>query len=1687
MMAAHEIGEAALARVIASMLRSQPAESVEALSFRAFFDAQQELLQRLSWAVGNRVAAGTEGHSAIAQSAVARIKEHALAAIPDDAEAIGTWFQDTGDLLTSIAEVVAYEKDAQMSADIESGLSLLLRGTLMGESAADLHRSRRLLDPQWVGVSSLSSAIDRAQIFIREMRLDSAHWTGGEVRHQGLPLAQVGFNGRLWRLTAEGQKTTHELNRDGMPLRIEAADPERDQLGIATHSIDAARRPAQLTEWRLADPSLAAHEPMEATNVAVTDEPSRVVLTVLPLQSPTVPTNADPAERDVDEQEVQRRNGRNWIIRKVQEPLDKAQYERLILQGQAGRSKAQSMQNLGTVAFWDGALAWLTNRFASGPEASESDLTQQREEGQRWIAAKLASPASEASIARWLDTAARRRTKAKQESNPYDEAFWSAAAQWVERLTPNARPSQELANGDGEERAEKVPDRVQRAARLRKLAESSAEKVEELRNSGTHFQTATARRNRIVAGQESEAEYHAIVRAKLLALADALENKCEPESLEAIDLTDHPCLPDSLQGVESRALVEDLLRLARFPQARAAASGLEKLLMLTEHSRGVGRLRALARSIMLRGERGSLHPIYGLEEVAGIELLIKAALEKATTDYEKYVVRSVRPDLVQYKRALAAGLTTEAQWMQARQDLQSLGGKPEPTEMQATNKLRMMERDVLTQDIEGFFPTPSQVIERMIEEADLHTGQRVLEPSAGNGRIAEAIRAAGIEPDVIESHYRLREILAGKGFSQVGTDFMTFVGAYDRILMNPPFERGQDMEHVRRAYRLLAPGGRLVAIMSSGTFSRTGAKEDAFRSWLDQVGGDNSALPAGSFLKSERPVGISAHLVVIDQPDDDGIVATAEVVTAIDASAAEKKETPPSIEKASDFPKAELYEPVVESVTTSTPELPIAASSVVDPQAVLSLHGLRVRPSKTQPTRPGKAPRDIWVVEGDTAPYRAILRTLGGKQFRGEITFWSDPSEELVDALPAGRPPLEERLEDRRERSALRAERLSERADKKTEEAESAARTAHRIGDNIPMGQPILVGHHSERHHRRDVARMHSSMDKAGAAYADAERLKAAASAAAFNAEEGYSLPFISHRLRESKARLAAMRREIESYLGSDASQSAHEEKRVAWLARHRLLAAEYERDLQYWTTKLAESGGLPFGPENVSVGDSVLFHGTWYPVRRASKKSITVGRWLGVASMEYRLRWADIKDHRASAAAAALVPPATTVAPSIDAKAEPTAAVIAASASVVAACPPENPACGLGLLGGSCAIPAPLVLPSGQGAPESWVSRYCLTEASQLIPSHDPVRGFSLRSDYPAEVQERRYERDKGEQMKVVQLAQNLKPEVIFNVGPGAMDGPPVVTETGVVLGGNGRTMGLQLHYHLGLTAARDYLMTHGAAFGFPRERVAQLRQPVIVRVIKTDGEKRQLQELVRVLNVPPSHALDVRSESVAEARRLTEDVLSVLATAFDGDDTLNEYLSSRASKPFTDALRRVGILTDRNASRYLTPLETYTDDGKMFVERLLTAALIPDATLLDQIGTEARQTLARGAPALLSAAAHGGADWDLRVVLRAAMADVVQMRSRGVRSVDEYLRQEGMFADSQPAVKALGMGATVLEVVQALMGKPLRFTLFARTFAGFARQNPVGQSSLFPAEVLKPAQALQRAAETVGITLGL
>ena len=65
------------------------------------------------------------------------------------------------------------------------------------------------------------------------------------------------------------------------------------------------------------------------------------------------------------------------------------------------------------------------------------------------------------------------------------------------------------------------------------------------------------------------------------------------------------------------------------------------------------------------------------------------------------------------------------------------------------------------------------------------------------------------------------------------------------------------------------------------------------------------------------------------------------------------------------------------------------------------------------------------------------------------------------------------------ERAEQRAERFGDYSDKREAEAHRAHAAVAAIADNIPLGQPILVGHSSERRARKDAERIRSGMSKA--------------------------------------------------------------------------------------------------------------------------------------------------------------------------------------------------------------------------------------------------------------------------------------------------------------------------------------------------------------------------------------------------------------------------------------------------------------------------------------------------------------------------------------------------------------------------------------------------------------------------------
>lgn len=68
--------------------------------------------------------------------------------------------------------------------------------------------------------------------------------------------------------------------------------------------------------------------------------------------------------------------------------------------------------------------------------------------------------------------------------------------------------------------------------------------------------------------------------------------------------------------------------------------------------------------------------------------------------------------------------------------------------------------------------------------------------------------------------------------------------------------------------------------------------------------------------------------------------------------------------------------------------------------------------------------------------------------------------------------------ENYEERKEARIERYKELAIKNKEASLNAYNYSNKLASMIPMGQPILVGHHSEKSHRSHLKRIHSQMDK---------------------------------------------------------------------------------------------------------------------------------------------------------------------------------------------------------------------------------------------------------------------------------------------------------------------------------------------------------------------------------------------------------------------------------------------------------------------------------------------------------------------------------------------------------------------------------------------------------------------------------
>ncbi len=211
-----------------------------------------------------------------------------------------------------------------------------------------------------------------------------------------------------------------------------------------------------------------------------------------------------------------------------------------------------------------------------------------------------------------------------------------------------------------------------------------------------------------------------------------------------------------------------------------------------------------------------------------------------------------------------AGLYTAREIISAIREIEQV---VKPEEIDATKQqLNKLELEIIGMKYGDFFPTPEPVCRRLIQLASIEPNWKILEPSAGNGNIAECIIKwyPEAELDVVEINPTLRQILELKKFRLVGRSFLEFNpgSRYNACIMNPPF--CELVEHIYHAWEILISGGVLVSIVPESVFFNR--KYQGFKEWLNENRVYIEAVHKDAFLSSNNPTRIATKIIKLIKP-----------------------------------------------------------------------------------------------------------------------------------------------------------------------------------------------------------------------------------------------------------------------------------------------------------------------------------------------------------------------------------------------------------------------------------------------------------------------------------------------------------------------------------------------------------------------------------------------------------------------------------------------------------------------------------------------------------------------------------------------------------------------------------------------------------------------------------------------------
>lgn len=311
----------------------------------------------------------------------------------------------------------------------------------------------------------------------------------------------------------------------------------------------------------------------------------------------------------------------------------------------------------------------------------------------------------------------------------------------------------------------------------------------------------------------------------------------------------------------------------------------------------------------------------------------------------------------------------------------------------------------------------------------------------------------------------------------------------------------------------------------------------------------------------------------------------------------------------------------------------------------------------------------------------------------------------------------------------------------------------------------------------------------------------------------------------------------------------------------------------------------------------------------------------------------------------------------------------------------------------------------------------YRIVPAETLIASN--TADFGKNENYPEKLQPR--DRDRVSMKEQVDdMARNLRPEDLTE-SRSVNQGAPLVNQDNVVENGNGRTMAITRAYTTDGDAYKassqkykQYLVEHAEEYGYTREEVETMQNPVLIR--QRDASSDSLQDSI-IHSTEGGMKMSASQQAKVDAEKISPKTLSL----YDYDGTGD--LTKRSNDDFVvSALNEITDKSDRDV--------VFNKDGtpsKAGIERVksaLAAYAYGDNSLLERI-SESTDTEDQNIVKAFSAAAprvaaikakldKGGAskDYDLSSLLSDVLDFYFKCKNSG-KSIKFALNETSLFGD--------------------------------------------------------------------------